>query len=284
MYEELVVVGRVFYTPDTYAVRNEKRFKDWKSYRAPRLAILRTCKQVHDEAEAIYLGNNLFVLPDQCTSRQPLIGSGQREDAMSEGRKRSHVPFHDRWLFSASASRLIQNISIGFSVRCAAGLYTYNHESWEHRGDFDSLSPTDRLDRMHEEANLEMEDDLDFYLDMVSGYFRGGGRHELKRLDYLEFDLMNAYCSMGCCRLIGRHWSPAMRLAPYKTSFLGVRNAEEEGTIMYFIQDQLEDGEEYLNDRFEGKLSEDKEETKKLFGIVFNPEKTSWEQWKIDSK
>jgi hypothetical protein len=66
VYEELLVVGKIFYTPDDYAVSNEKRFKDWKAYRTPSLEMLRVCKQVHGEAEEVYLGKNLFVLPDFC--------------------------------------------------------------------------------------------------------------------------------------------------------------------------------------------------------------------------
>jgi hypothetical protein len=58
VYKYLVFVGKVFYTPDTYAVANEKRFKDWKSYRVPSLQILRVCKQVYNEAKEVFFKNN----------------------------------------------------------------------------------------------------------------------------------------------------------------------------------------------------------------------------------
>jgi hypothetical protein len=64
IYEYFVVVGKIFYSPDYYSVKNEKRFKDWEAYRTPELTILRVCKQMHSEAEEIYLSKNLFVLPD----------------------------------------------------------------------------------------------------------------------------------------------------------------------------------------------------------------------------
>lgn len=64
IYEYFVIVGKEFYIPDHYAVNNEKRFKDWRAYRVPELTLLRVSKQVHDEAEKLYLSNNLFVLPD----------------------------------------------------------------------------------------------------------------------------------------------------------------------------------------------------------------------------
>jgi hypothetical protein len=61
--------------PEDYAVANERRFKDRKAYRTPSLGILRVCKQVHDEAEEVYLGKNLFVLPDFYSLREPMTGN-----------------------------------------------------------------------------------------------------------------------------------------------------------------------------------------------------------------
>jgi hypothetical protein len=61
VYSYLDVVGKVFYTPDSYSVSTETRFKDWELYRVPELTIFRVCKQMHDEAEKLYLTKNLFV-------------------------------------------------------------------------------------------------------------------------------------------------------------------------------------------------------------------------------
>jgi len=77
VYDCLVLVGKVFFTPDAYAVASEKRFKDWRSYRVPSLQILRVCKQVHGEAEELYLSKNLFVLPDFCNLREPIVRDWQ---------------------------------------------------------------------------------------------------------------------------------------------------------------------------------------------------------------
>ena len=288
VYKELVIVGKIFYTPDAYAVQNEKRFEDWKSYRTPELAILRTCKQVHDEAEEVYLGKNLFVLPDQCTSRQPLARSGRCQNAASKDQNISYIPFHDRWLFSASASRLIKNISIAVSRRSDEGScpYAYNHSVWEEEGDFDSYAFNARLDYVHDEATSSMTNDLDCYLDDLSDYFRNGEELPLIRLNYLEFDVTNAYCPIGCCRMVGPFWGLLMILSPEKTSFLGVRDAEEEGTIMDSVLEFFYDVPQELPEKLRGKFQADEEvdeevdeeEMRKVLGVVFNPKKAHWEQ------
>jgi hypothetical protein len=108
VYEYFVVVGKIFYSPDEYSVRNEKRFKDWEAYRAPELTILRVCKQLHSEAEKIYLSKNLFVLPDFLSHREPFRQYPRQEDCVS-------LP--DRPLFSKSAAKILKNISVSFNPR-----------------------------------------------------------------------------------------------------------------------------------------------------------------------
>jgi len=44
VYEELVIVGKVFYTPDTYAVENEARFEDWESYPVSNTHVRTVCE------------------------------------------------------------------------------------------------------------------------------------------------------------------------------------------------------------------------------------------------
>jgi len=292
VYEELVVVGKVFYTPDDYAIENEKRFKDWESYRAPRLAILRTCKQVHDEAEEVYLGKNLFVLPDQCTKRQPLAGSGLCSNAAKRGQNISHVPFHDRWLFSAAASRLVKNISVAVSKRSGESScqYAYNHSLWKEDGKFDSLVSSARLNWAHDCATDNMANDLDDYMDDLAKFFRNGEKLPLIRLNYLEFDVTNAYCPIGCCRMAWLSWGPLMKLWPEKTSFLGVSNTEEKVDIMDSVQDFFYDvppqevPEKKLRAKFGADGEVDEEEMRRVLGVVFNPKKAYWEQWKVETK
>ena len=39
-----------------------------------------------------------------------------------------------------------------------------------------------------------------------------------------------------------------------------------------------------LHEDYEGKLEVDEEGIEEVFGMVFNPEKTHWEQWKVETK
>jgi hypothetical protein len=55
VYEELVVVGKIFFTPSSYEVRESCRFTDYTKYRKPSLTILRVSKDIHKEAEDVYL-------------------------------------------------------------------------------------------------------------------------------------------------------------------------------------------------------------------------------------
>jgi hypothetical protein len=55
VYEELVVVGKVFYTPDEIDIGEGSRFKNYKLYRKPSLAILGVSQRVRSEAEELYL-------------------------------------------------------------------------------------------------------------------------------------------------------------------------------------------------------------------------------------
>jgi len=284
VYEELVIVGKVFYTPDTYAVENEERFEDWESYRVPSLAILRTCKQVHGEAEKIYLAKNLFVLPDESTKRQPFVGTGLCHNAKSLDITRTHVPFPDRWLFSASAPRLIKSISIGFSGRSFEGFPALDHSSWKTEADFDSLAPAARLQIAHERAKNYLDGHLDGYIEDLFCFFKFGGGPALKRMNYIEFDLSNAFCPTGCCRMAEQGWSQIMYLGPRKTSFLGVRNAQEADIIRAEVYHSLYGSYSALHEDYEGKLAVDMEGIEEVFGIVFNPEKTHWEQWKVETK
>jgi hypothetical protein len=102
IYERLVVIGKVFYTPEQYSIRNEKRLKDSKAYKTPELSILRVCKQIHDEAEDIYLSRNLFVLPDFFACKEFNYSKHQ---------------CLKRPLFSSAGPKLVKNISLAFSTR-----------------------------------------------------------------------------------------------------------------------------------------------------------------------
>jgi hypothetical protein len=284
VYEELVVVGKIFYTPDEYAVMTEKRFKDWKSYRVPCLAILRVSKQVHDEAEKVYLGKNLFVLPDQATSRQPFIQSVHCNNGGREPGTKIHIPFPDRWLFSASAPGRIKNISVGFSWRTNEGLSAIDYPDWRLSVILGKMTLRNRMQRAHIHTLFSLQGDIDGYISDLYSFFHYGGGPYPKRFKYLEFDLTNAYCSTGCCRTLDQEWFQLMVLGPEKTAFLGTRNAKEEGIIMKHVHKHFYGEESLMHKDFRGKLEVDRNGMRKVFGITFNPEKTHWEQRKVDDE
>ena len=208
IYEHLVVVGKVFYTPDDYAVANKVRLKDWKSYQTPSLGILRVCKQIHDEAEEVYLGKNLFVLPDHCIAREPLARW------YPNGKLGTNVPFQDRWLFSASAEQLVKKISVAFSPR-AVGLTYVSHKDWEYDG-FDGLDSAGRMQRAHDVTLSKVGREFDIMAQDITNFFRN------ESFCYLEIDLTNSYCPTGCCRMLNDSWHQFLPIGLRETSFVGI--------------------------------------------------------------
>jgi hypothetical protein len=72
IYEYVVVVGKIFYTPDWYDKREGPvRFYKCDEYAVPSLQLLRVCKQVRHEAENVYATKNLFILPYQFADAEP---------------------------------------------------------------------------------------------------------------------------------------------------------------------------------------------------------------------
>ncbi|KAF2820371.1 hypothetical protein CC86DRAFT_412240 [Ophiobolus disseminans] len=60
IYTELVVVGKIFYTPSGYEIQEGFRFTDREKYRKPELGIFGVSKSVREEAEEVYLSNVAF--------------------------------------------------------------------------------------------------------------------------------------------------------------------------------------------------------------------------------
>jgi hypothetical protein len=72
VYEYLVVVGNVLYTPEWYEWQEGVRFNGFPAYEKPSLRFLSVCKQIRQEAEHEYFSKNLFVLPSLFTLCRPL--------------------------------------------------------------------------------------------------------------------------------------------------------------------------------------------------------------------
>ena len=117
IYEEVLVVGRVFYTPTEEEADNSGRMANHTLFRKPELQLLRVCQQIHDEAEPIYLKNNLFVLPSSWYQCLPF-------DSQLEA---SRI---NRYLFSAAGLKYIRNLSIAVDQGVVSALWDVGNYSF----------------------------------------------------------------------------------------------------------------------------------------------------------
>lgn len=128
VYKELLAVRRIFYSPNTSCgkVLGERgRFSNYALYHKPTLSIFRVSKEVHHEAEHVYLTSNIFVLPPSWRYAQPL-----RLDA-----EKKNPEWANRWLFSEAGLHKVKHVSVGFSIRSpevqdAIGTDLKHHSRW----------------------------------------------------------------------------------------------------------------------------------------------------------
>jgi len=271
VYGHLVLVGKVFYTPDAYSVATKKRFKNWKLYHAPSLQVLRVCKQVHAEAEQLYLSKNLFVLPDFCYLREPFRNPANASATGFNDR----IPFQERWLFSRNALRYLKNLVISFNTRqpspVTLGPDWTRYERIGAIAGYDAMDETARRDYAHDHA---CEGLLDIWVYMVEAL-----RDNLTSdLAYLEIDVTNCYCPLGCCRMLDGCYEmlPFRRGTPKQTVFNGVRNQAEEHEILRRIESHYVDGF-----RIGSHADWAPDQVHANFGFKFNLEVDVWAEWKM---
>jgi hypothetical protein len=224
IYEYFVVVGKVFYTPTELEKEEGSRFLDMDDYAVPSLTILRVKKQIHDEAERVYLSMNLFVLP---------LGFHLKQPFMPDDR----VNVHDRRLFSARARQLVQNVSVAYTSLLAPGERPFACVSsvWHRQAffeeEFEDLE--ERLEKVHDVAKSMIEN----YWDNIRATMFRTLRTSCR---YFEMDFTNAYCPSGCCRMVeaaclyftGHMWESRMDTP----TLLGLRNKMEEDEAMGCIR------------------------------------------------
>lgn len=211
-YEEVVVVGKVFYTPNYHELSNGKRCEDYERFRKPDLSLLRVCKQIHREAEAVYLSRNMFVLPVRWGYYHPFDGI---EPAVKE-----------RYLFSIAGLSLIKNVSLAVDQEQLT-YYSMNSRDWEyerkHNTAFDHLSHRERLNLIHDGARDWSRQEWYQLLVETLGLFESP-------LQYLEVDFTNAFCTYGCCRPLARAiHSWIVDTAPKSLEVIGYREDEKSG-------------------------------------------------------
>ncbi|KAH7086546.1 hypothetical protein FB567DRAFT_528227 [Paraphoma chrysanthemicola] len=247
VYEELVVVGKVFYTPDRHDIREGGRFKRYEEYSKPSLQILRISKQVQQEAEDLYLSKNLFVLPYLWHDHPPWISD------CTSGRTKGR----NQGMFSLQAVTRIKHISISICNR-AEGLLTMSRSTWE-LYEKDDPGIYDRIDVSARRAiahDMAMDDLNTHHFKIWCSLIR------FSKLRSVELDYTNAYCPMGCCRQLGLQWSNFNSLGTQKTRFLGLRNKAEATMILEAWSSRGGPLEEEIEDKC---------------GVEFNPEKDPWE-------
>ncbi|KAH7086027.1 hypothetical protein BKA63DRAFT_389405, partial [Paraphoma chrysanthemicola] len=211
VYEEVVVVGKVFFTPDQYEVCESARFSKWRKYGAPSLSVLRICKQIHQEATPIYLGKNLFVLPRNFDAQAPF-----------KNHEQNGIP--GRCLFPKTGLKGIQRLSIDFTSRSRRSLIMYA-PLWaqlaaRHGVHFDQMTPAHRSLYAHGGSLMFLKHHWRCQTEVL--------KKVTSTLDYLEMDFTNAFCPAGCCRCLEIDFGFLETLRPKAMTALGLRAGEKE--------------------------------------------------------
>ncbi|KAF2033126.1 hypothetical protein EK21DRAFT_109265 [Setomelanomma holmii] len=201
IYEYFVVVGKVFYSPDMHRHDADKRFRDFASYEPQELQLLRVCKQLHDEVEKLYLSKNMFVLPPYFEPCGPFIAQ-----------------------------------TIAFD--CLAGARGLNHWFWENQEiytpntTFDKMTARQRLDFAYQESSRCLRGRWRRLRECLVGFL------EVEQASVqLEIDLTDAYCPIGCCRVVDQASYLIFEMDPCAINLLGVRNGAEREVSMQSLVD-----------------------------------------------
>lgn len=263
IYEELVVVGKVFYTPyneDGTGYEDKDRLgqrcRDWGYFKKPELQLLRVCKRIHTEAESLYLAKNLFVLPVNWHRYNPV--------AKFEYCSGLSVDMGRRCLFSESGLRYIRNISFAVDQRISE-TPQLNLEWWTRWSaeygprPFVDMTERERLQVFHDKACIQTRED---WTEMTSclAYFSS-------TMTYVEVDFTNAFCSVGVCRPISygvTDWIE--RLNPEQLDVIGVGKNER---VDFFMG-----AHGYADITYE--------ELYRMYGLRFrkSTDITPWDTWK----
>jgi hypothetical protein len=271
VYEEVVVVGKVFYTPERIEAQNERRFKDWKLYRKPQLQLLRVCKTIHQEAEKVYLSKNLFVLPAKFETQAPFVLKWSR----------TYRPSEYRWLFSKSAYKEVKNISFGFSpvlkIRHTSSYIDFDKQDTDktpsaiwHR----SRTANDRKISAHDKALW----DFHCHCSDITDTLGEGTLEELTdNFQYMEMEFTNSYCPLGCCRYIDAGYGLVDSLRPKHTVILGLDLDGEKQVFMNLFSSIHSDDEGQDEDWGTPEWITNE------YGVEFNPDRDIWAKWKMEA-
>lgn len=292
IYEYSLVRGKIFFSPDDYARGHEHRYKNKYGYLRPQLQLLRVCKQIHAEAEKVYLSQNLFVLPDHFIYHLPLAHNAIEECTISpEG----HIFGPEKHFFSVNAAHHLQNISIAFNPRRPAmdGLLDRRHWDYEKNGHraWARLTPQERRDYAHYRAVSQHQSDWKETIFWFADFFEPRGRKWT--LNYLEIDITNAYCPLGCCRMIDQIPQLLVSTSPTHVVIRGALDEEEQDKILENVVEYCseEDMVEYDSEEENGPYRRERikqycsnkptstEQVKSKHSLQFDPDEDIWEKW-----
>ncbi|KAF2114706.1 hypothetical protein BDV96DRAFT_687507 [Lophiotrema nucula] len=255
VYSQLLIVGKIFYTPTPWEIRKRDRFKDLSSYEIPQLQLLRVNKQVHNEAEPVYLSKNLFVLPPQWPQYSPFR---DKHGDMKYSRPR------DRPLFSSLGLDYVRHVSIAFTS-ANEGWTAIRSTLWDAADSEDpnileNMDGAARLVFFHSAAMGHQAHNWKLMVDTLEHFSKG--------LRSLDMDFSDAYCELGCHRLVYTKFGFLEEVRPQRVRLLGLRGKEESENV----------------ERAAEKLGLGREEFVKKYGVVVNPEEDSWAVYKADKK
>jgi hypothetical protein len=215
VYEELLFVGKVYFKGTDKEHANSARYKDKAYYQKPSLKLLRVCKQIHQEAEPVYLMKNLFVLPLGWQAMEPFRSLVKPESPPTA--------IH---LFSQNAPTQLRNLSIAFDMDAHKDLKLCSRR-WKNDDQLkfvlQDVPESQRLAEIHDymidvmcgnDVNMIGWHDVHSWLSVMAALYDAGpfidqavddrlpNGLRKRRLDYMEVDYTNAYCPLGCCRPI----------------------------------------------------------------------------------
>jgi len=212
-HKKLVVVGKVFYTPDWYELQESVRFNDLDTTPAPTLTILRASKAIQEEAEDVYLLQNTFVLPSGWRDMQPFQ---ECEEPKNRATRKS-------WLFSSEAFAKLRHVSIAFCVRSEDIPLVMSNCSWAEQGVV-TFGKVKTVNEAHAWAHHFMSNSRRIMRNHLT---------EFKALQSLGIDFTNAYCPFGSCRFLETRWDFPLKPVE-KVRLVGLQSGEKE-----FILDDL---------------------------------------------
>jgi hypothetical protein len=193
IYEDVLVIGKVFYSPDEHDKKCGRRCERQYCFRKPELQLLRVCKQIHSEAEPLYLSKNLFVLPIDWHEHHPVMYSG----IFSGLAKEENWPWNGRYLFSVAGLSYIRNISFSIDQKLADLPLPVDFDYWksfkmDNGTCYEELSSIERHEEAHDRHVLFFDEPLHLM-------FTGLKTFKLS-MQYVEIDFTNAFCPLGDCK------------------------------------------------------------------------------------